>query len=218
MVRPLEHPGQFGRFETERDAARQFLGDQLGEAAVPGTDIDVTPDPFNRVSAIEAGRSVDPQEILNDCDGAAHDPRHPAAKIDAFSGVKACRRIAGGAIDAVGVPNSVEIKMFRKRSTWSIWDEFGERDHPDLEISSRDDHRSKNEPKRPHFERARRVSRSLGPTRTSGWFPHRSYCMRATSANTRDLSGKKNDSEFVVRSVMCPLRDPMLFSGAGQHS
>ena len=83
--------------------ARQFLGDQLGEAAVPGTDIDVTPDPFNRVSAIEAGRSVDPQEILNDCDGAAHDPRHPAAKIDAFSGVKACRRIAGGAIDAVGI-------------------------------------------------------------------------------------------------------------------
>jgi len=71
-------------------------------------------------------------------------------------------RVEGGytmaydaALRSYGAAISVEIKMFRIRSTWSIWDEFGERYHPDLEISRRDDHRSKNEPKRPHFERAR---------------------------------------------------------------
>jgi len=37
--------------------------------------------------------------------------------------------------DAVGI--SVEIKMFRIRSTWSIWDGSGERDHPDLRRSSK---------------------------------------------------------------------------------
>ena len=31
----------------------------------------------------------------------------------------------------------VETKMFRIRSTWSIWNEFGESDHPDLRRSSK---------------------------------------------------------------------------------
>ena len=64
---------------------------------------------------------------------------------------------------ATWVNASVEIKMFRIRSTWSNRNEFGESDRPDLEISCRDDHRSKNEPKRPRFERARRVSRFVSP-------------------------------------------------------
>jgi len=53
---------------------------------------------------------------------------------------------------------SVEIKMFRIRSRWSIWDEFGERDHSQTsgDLRSREAHSvSRNEPKRPHFERAR---------------------------------------------------------------
>ena len=58
---------------------------------------------------------------------------------------------------------SVEIKMFRIRSTWSNSNGFGERDRLDLEISRRDDRRSKNEPKRPCFERDRRVSRFVSP-------------------------------------------------------
>jgi hypothetical protein len=51
--------------------------------------------------------------------------------------------------------------MFGIRSTWFNSNGFGERDRPDLEISRRDDHRSKNEPIRPRFERDRRVSRCL---------------------------------------------------------
>ena len=62
-------------------------------------------------------------------------------------------------VDHAAVAISVEIKMFRIRSTWSNSNGFGERDQPDLEISRRDEHRSKNEPKRPRFERDRRVSR-----------------------------------------------------------
>ena len=66
--------------------------------------------------------------------------------------------------DAVpDVAGSVEIKMFRIRSTWSNVNRRGERDQPDLDISSRDEHRSKNERKRPRFERARRVSRFVSP-------------------------------------------------------
>ena len=67
-----------------------------------------------------------------------------------------------GKFDAV-VSTSVEIKMFRIRSTWSNSNGFGERDRLDLEISRRDDRRSKNEPKRPCFERDRRVSRFVSP-------------------------------------------------------
>ena len=63
-------------------------------------------------------------------------------------------------VDAV---TSVEIKMFRIRSTWSNSNGLGERDRPDLEIWCRDDHRSKNEPKRPRFERDRRISRFVSP-------------------------------------------------------
>ena len=53
---------------------------------------------------------------------------------------------------------SVEIKMFRIRSTWSMWDGFGERDRSQTsgDLRSREAHSvSKNEPKRPQFERAR---------------------------------------------------------------
>ena len=69
----------------------------------------------------------------------------------------------GVAASGEGVALSVEIKMFRIRSTWSNSNGFGERDRPDLEISRRDDRRSKNEPKRPCFERDRRVSRFVSP-------------------------------------------------------
>ena len=96
---------------------------------------------------------------------------------------------------------SVEIKMFRIRSTWSNSNGFGERDRPDLEISSRDDHRSKNEPKRPHFERARRVSRLLGPTRTSGCFPHRCYSRKNADAV------KAAGGEAHVRAIRAAQRD-----------
>ena len=71
--------------------------------------------------------------------------------------------LAAAVADEDAVLSSVEIKMSRIRSTWSNSNGFGERDRPDLEISRRDDRRSKNEPKRPCFERDRRVSRFVSP-------------------------------------------------------
>ena len=46
----------------------------------------------------------------------------------------------------------VENKIFRIRSTWSMVNGSKRKDRPDFEISSRDDRRSKNEPKRPQTE------------------------------------------------------------------
>ena len=71
-------------------------------------------------------------------------------------------RLAFGALHierwAFDVELSVEIKMFRIRSTWSMWDEFGERDRSQTsrDLGSREAHSvSRNEPERPRFERAR---------------------------------------------------------------
>jgi len=53
------------------------------------------------------------------------------------------------------VASGVEIRI---RSTWSIWDEFGERDRSQTsrDLGSREAHSvARNEPKRPRFERAR---------------------------------------------------------------
>ena len=61
---------------------------------------------------------------------------------------------------------SVEIKMFRIRSTWSIVNGCGERDHSQTsgDLRRRHGHSvSRNEWKRPRFERARRVSRFVSP-------------------------------------------------------
>ena len=52
------------------------------------------------------------------------------------------------------VERGVEIKMFRIRSTWSILNGCGERDHSQNsgDLGSRDEHSvSRNEPKRPRF-------------------------------------------------------------------
>ena len=75
----------------------------------------------------------------------------------------------------MGLEPRAETKIFRIRSTWSIVNGSAASDRSDLEISSRDDHRSKNEPKRPRFERARRVSR----------FPRRPRGVRARRVRRR---------------------------------
>ena len=60
-------------------------------------------------------------------------------------------RPAASAIVALCVKN----KIFMIRSTWPMVNGSEKGDRSDFEISSRDDHRSKNEPKRPRIERAR---------------------------------------------------------------
>ena len=76
--------------------------------------------------------------------------------------------------DDVTAWSSVEIKMFRIRSTRSNSNGFGERDRSQTsgDLGRRDEHSvSRNEPKRPRFERARRVSGFVSPVRTGGRFP-----------------------------------------------
>ena len=101
-------------------------------------------------------------------DGAVGDFR------DAWRAMEAL--VAEGKARSLGVSNfdaahSVETKMFRIRSTWSNSNGFGERDRSQTsgDLRRRDEHSvSKNEPKRPHFERARRVSRFVSPRTDPG--------------------------------------------------
>jgi len=134
--------------------------------------------------------AANPTTFANDPRGTGRDADARFVVRDGAVRVAATRALRPGARVLVGYGDAYwavwKSKCSGMRSTWSIWDGCGGRDHPDLEISSRDDHRSKNEPKRPHLERGRRVSRLLGPTRTSGCFPHRYWAFAPAVDALRD--------------------------------